>query len=218
MDRDYWIEELAAVEIKLDFSDGYRFVYGPWETLDKAEVAFLSLNPGRGETLDKETMRDISDERGNTYEVEQGTSASPMVDQFLRLAKLIEHRPADILTGVVVPFRSKNWDCVEEYQREESLALGRRFWKVPLSRPDLRLIIVTGTPTEKLVVDITEASCDGESDSGWGSYKLRRYRLPKGGRIVYLPHLSHFRLFGRKPSEPKVREFLDDAWDASFRP
>ena len=102
MNRRYWTKKLKEAETELGFIDGYRFVYGPWATLDKAKIAFLSLNPGRGKNLDKATMRDISDERGNTYEVEQGKIKSPIVDQFLRLGVRVamERKP-----GVFASFR-----------------------------------------------------------------------------------------------------------------
>ena len=211
MNRGYWTKELEEAETRLGFVDGYRFVYGPWETLDRAKIAFLSLNPGRGETLDKDTMRDIADERGNTYEVEQGTSGSPIVNQFLRLSKLLGCQPADILTGVIAPFRSTSWDTLTESQQKGSLDLGRRFWMGPLSRPDLRLIITSGEAVARQVVSITGARFDGEACAGWGSQKLRRYRSPGGQVVVRLPHLSRFRLLGREPSEQKVRAFLDNA-------
>lgn len=33
MDRQAWNELLVTKEWKLGFADGYKFVYGPWETL-----------------------------------------------------------------------------------------------------------------------------------------------------------------------------------------
>ena len=217
MDRDEWIRELEQVQDKYGFRDGYKFVYGPWETLDVAEVAFLSLNPGKASALNIDVIREIADERGNTYEVEQWTTVSPINDQFLRLARLLGRQPAEILTGVVVPFRSDDWDGLTPRQREKSLNLGRRFWKEPLSRPGLRLIITSGVPAAKLVVEITGALPDGEAGSGWGSSKLRRYSLPKGGRIVSLPHLSRFKLLSRELSKEKLRAFLDASRALAFR-
>ena len=209
MDRDYWIKELEESEIKLGFSDGYKFVYGPWATLEKAEVAFLSLNPGRAP--DGAGKRTISDERGNSYEVERRNTKSPLTKQFLLLAQLLGRRPADILTGVVAPFRSDNWSGLGGRQRKISLAIGRRFWTGPLSRPDLRLIIACSGEATKLVADIIGAALDGEAAAGWGNIKLRRYLSLRGKVVVQLPHLSRFRLLGRERSERKVRAFLGNA-------
>ena len=104
MDRDHWIRELEQAEEQLGFKDGYKFVYGPWETLETAEVAFFSLNPGKASPRHMDIIREIADERGNTFEVEQWTTVSPMNDQFLQLAQLLGRQPAEILTGVMAPF------------------------------------------------------------------------------------------------------------------
>ena len=90
--------------------------------------------------------------------------------------------------------------------------MGRRFWKEPLSRPDLRLVIVCSAEATRLVADITGASLNGEAGAGWGNIKLRRYFSPLGKVIVQLPHLSRFRLLGRERSERKLRAFLGAAF------
>ena len=159
MNRRYWTKKLNEAETELGFIDGYRFVYGPWATLDKAKIAFLSLNPGRGKNLDKATMRDISNERGNTYEVEQGKIKSPIVDQFLRLAKLLGRQPADILTGVIAPFRSKGLGHADRASTKRISRFGPEiFWMGPLSRPDLRLIIASGNLVAREVVGINRST------------------------------------------------------------
>ena len=155
MDRDYWIKELEEAEDRFGFSDGYQLVYGPWDTLDKADVAFLSLNPGKASPYHMNSIREISNERGNTYEVERRTTVSWINEQLLQIAPLLDRKPAEILTGVVAPFRSDDWAGLTPCQREGSLALGRRFWQAPLSKPDLRLVIVCSSPAAKLVVDVT---------------------------------------------------------------
>lgn len=216
MDRDYWIKELEEAEDGLGFSDGYQFVYGPWDTLEKADIAFLSLNPGKPSPYHMNSIREISNERGNTYEEERHTTISRINEQFLQLARLLGRNPAEILTGVVVPFRSAKWDVLKPNQKLGSLAVGRRFWKAPLSRPDLRLVIVCSREAKRLVVDLTAATPDSEARAGWGNIRLRRYRSRLGKVIVQLPHLSRFTLLGREPSESKVRKFLDAARALAF--
>lgn len=202
MDRDLWENELRLAEAELGFVDGFKLVYGPWETLEQAEVAFLSLNPGRAPH--RAASRMISDERGNFYEVERSTARSPITDQFLRLAELLDVRPCDILTGVAAPFRSDSWGGLTDRQRRGALALGKRFWEAPLSRPELRLIVVCSKPAADLVVEVTKASPVDEYPAGWGGVKLRRYCVQPDRKIVHLPHLSRFKLLGRDPSEGAV--------------
>ena len=206
MDLRYWKQALADEEKRLGLDDGYKFVFGPWDTLNHAEIAFLSLNPGK--CPDDFVKRTISDERGNSYEVEQDTTISPITNQFLLLARLLGVAPGEVLTGVAAPFRSHQWSDFSRRQRSESLALGRRFWTVPLKRPDLRLILVCSKEAAKLVVDVTGASFDIETPAGWGNVKLRRYRCGGGKVVVHLPHLSRYRLLGRTLSEAALREIL----------
>ncbi|MCY4427040.1 MAG: hypothetical protein OXC05_08430 [Halieaceae bacterium] len=206
MDLRYWEQVLADEEKRLGLDDGYKFVFGPWDTLNHAEIAFLSLNPGK--CPDDFVKRTISDERGNSYEVEQDTTISPITNQFLRLARLLGVAPRGVLAGVVAPFRSGQWNDFSKRQKDESLALGRRFWMGPLKRPDLRLILVCSEEAAKLVVDVTGASFDIETPAGWGNVKLRRYRCGGGKVVVHLPHLSRFRLLGRTQSEAALREIL----------
>lgn len=210
MDRDHWSKILADAEKELGFKDGYKFVYGPWATLDRAEVAFLSLNPA-GKVPDNADMRTVSDERGNSYEVERLTTKSPITDQFLRLAQFLGHKPRDILTGVAAPFRSDGWKALTREQKLKSLALGRRFWTIPLLRPELRLVIACSQEAAKLAADIIRAPLDLEASAGWGIIKLRRYRSADGKVIVQLPHLSRFKLLGRESSERALRSVLDGA-------
>lgn len=65
MDRDGWQQLLTAEETKLQFSQGFKFLYGPWSSRAGLEVAFLSLNPGRAPPFAE--LRTVSDERGNSY-------------------------------------------------------------------------------------------------------------------------------------------------------
>lgn len=207
MDRDFWENELRTAEAELGFVDGFKFVYGPWAMLGQGEVAFISLNPGKAR--DGEAPRTmISDERGNSYEVE--SMRSPIKGQFLRLADLLDVRPCDILTGVAAPFRSDSWGGLTNRQRRGALALGKRFWEAPLSRPELRLIVVCSKPAAQLAVEVTKASFVEEYPAGWGRVKLRRYCAQPDRKIVHLPHLSRYGLLGRVPSEGAVRKAIGE--------
>lgn len=81
--REDWDQELRRLESELCFNEGFKPLYCPWSTLETGRVAFLSLNPGRAP--DDAEMRVVSDERGNSYEVERETTKSPLTDQFLKL-------------------------------------------------------------------------------------------------------------------------------------
>ena len=205
MNREYWTKVLNEAEAKLKFKDGYKFVYGPWATLEGAEIAFLSLMPGPAP--DNAEMRTISDERGNSYEVEKHATKSPITDQFLRFAEFIGRKPGRILTGVVAPFRFDDWGGMSKEQQAESLKIGEQFWRIPLSQPSLQWIFAIGAEAEKFVVKATDASFERAAPSGWGDRELRCYKS-NNKTIICLPHLSRFKLFGRESSEQAIRHFL----------
>ena len=87
MDKNYWQNKLSTLERDYSFHEGYKLLFSPWNTIQKANHAFISLNPGRAP--DGADLRVISDERGNSYEVEEFTTKSPLTAQFLKLCSFL---------------------------------------------------------------------------------------------------------------------------------
>ena len=206
MDRNRWQEDLRSAEKRLGFSEGFKFVYGPWATLDVARIAFISLNPGKAP--EGENLRTVSDERGSSYEVDRHVTRSRITPQFLKLAELLEVAPGDILTGVAAPFRSHNWESLTQDQRDGALAIGREFWREPLCNPNVRLIIASSKEAGRLACELTDASLAFEVTAGWGNVKLRRYGAVGDKTVVQLPQLSRFQLLSRPESEEAIRRVL----------
>lgn len=124
--REVWSERLKSEEEKLGFSDGYKFLYAPWHTIGLADTFFLSLNPGRPPR--DANLFTLSDERGNSYEVERSTTASPITEQFLRLAGMLSLRPSDIPAGAAIPFRTRRWSEFSGQQKRAAMTIGHEFW------------------------------------------------------------------------------------------
>lgn len=195
VDADQWTQKLYSGEKSLGFNQGYKILYCPLATLNTAKVAFLSLNPGPA-PLGAE-LRVLSDERGNSYQVENETTRSPITEQFLRMTKILRRTPLEILTGVAAPFRSAAWDSLSNAQREGSLRFGREFWGEVLLRTDLHLIIASSQQAAAMVCYITGAKLEAAVPSGWGTIELKRFRTRDGRRIIQLPQLSRYKLFSR---------------------
>jgi hypothetical protein len=206
MKRESWHQRLVAMEAELGLRDGFRFVYGPWATLQTGRIAFLSLNPGRAPS--GSVSRDVSDERGNSYDVERHTTLSPITDQALRAFSVVGAQPHEVLTGVVCPFRTLSWNDLTKEKRERALALGREFWEQPLQRPGLELIICCSTEASQAVVAWLDARHEASASAGWGNIAIHRYRTKQDVPVLALPHLSRFRLFGRPQSEAAIRDLL----------
>ena len=204
MNKTYWGREIRRVESAYGFERGYQLLYCPWKTINRHEMTFLSLNPG-GRTPHEANpnRRLISDERGNSYEVERDTSRSPIASQFLRLCEFKGLRPSEVLAGALAPFRSDRWSSLTSPRREASLDVGRRFWTAVLrqSAPD-KPIVVCSKPAADIVKSMLGARCERKLPAGWGSVSIRRYRAADNRLIVHLPHLSRYKLFGRAESKP----------------
>lgn len=205
--RDVWDRRVREAGKALGFTEGYKILYAPWSTIGKTDIVFLSLNPGRPPAGAE--LETLSDERGNSYEVERHVTASPITAQFLALAVLLGRRPIEILTGVVAPFRSDRWGGVPAEKRRASLQLGRHFWtRVFEARRPIR-VIVCGPEAAKVASDALGARLELIVPSGWGDVSLRRFRAADGAAVIQLPHLSTFKLLSRTECLPPLRYILE---------
>ena len=68
-------ELLKSAEKKYNFSDGFKLLYCPWDNISSSNIAFISLNPGNAP--ENAELRMVSDERGNSYEIEMDITKSP---------------------------------------------------------------------------------------------------------------------------------------------
>jgi hypothetical protein len=207
MNKDEWYDRLCVVERELGLNDGFRPLYGPWSTLSKSRMAFISLNPGRAPS--STTKREMSDERGNSYVVERESTLSPITDQFLRLCALIKVSPDDVLTGVAVPFRTPAWNDIPPQHRKRAIKVGQEFWAEPLKRNDLEVIVCCSAQATRAVVECLHAKLEETRPAAWGNITIHRYRALNGTPILALPHLSRFRLLGRSQSETAIADLLD---------
>ena len=207
MNKIIWTKKLSDTDKRYNFFDGYKLLYCPWETIHEVKIAFISLNPGK--PPQNAELREVSDERGNSYWVERKITESPITDQFLKLCDFIEKTPDEILTGAICPFRSMDWDffmngkVFTDKQKEIGLNLGAEFWKEALK--NVSTIITVGNETTNSITKITDTKLTREINSGWGNVKLRRYENhEKNISVIHLPHLSTYKLFSR----PECREPL----------
>ena len=149
MDKIIWTKKLSDTDKRYNFFDGYKLLYCPWETIHEVKIAFISLNPGK--PPQNAELREVSDERGNSYWVERKITESPITDQFLKLCEFIEKTPDEILTGAICPFGSMDWDffmngkVFTDKQKEIGLNLGAEFWKEALK--NVSTIITVGNET-----------------------------------------------------------------------
>lgn len=207
IDKDDYLEKIQEYEKQYTFTDGYKILYCPWSSIGNLNTAFISLNPGKSPI--NADLKTISDERGNSYEVEKFTTQSPLTDQFLRLSSFIKLKPNQILTGVACPFRGDRWNDFNSSQKEAGLNIGKIFWSKVLDEK-IKLIITLGNETTKLITEIKDSKLEKEINSGWGNYNLKRYTNSKNTKIIQLLHLSTFKLFSRPKCITPLKEIFED--------
>ena len=198
---------LLEYEIKYNFPDGYHLLYCPWKILGKVDVAFISLNPGA--TNNPAGLRIVSDERGNSYEVERYTTKSPLTAQFLELCNFIKRKPNTILTGSACPFRGNRWSDFSLEQKKIGFDKGKSFWSKALDSK-VKLIITIGSETTELITNLKNAKLELELNSGWGNYNIRRFNNNEGVEVIQLLHLSTFKLFSRPECRGPLEKIFEN--------
>jgi hypothetical protein len=201
-----WDRRLSEAAAALGFDQGYKILYVPWSSIGTTDTVFLSLNPGRP-PLDA-VLSTLSDERGNSYEVEAETTLSPLTMQFLKLAEKLSLKPIQILTGAVVPFRSARWNYCSLAQRVGALEIGKEFWRQVFGVRRPQRVIACGNEAAQIATNLLGAELNLEIASNWGNTKLRRYQALDGSSVIQLPHLSTFKLFSRAECDGPIGEIL----------
>jgi hypothetical protein len=196
----------------LGLTQGWRFLSSPSRNLTTARLAIITLNPGGERNLEASLAERWSSELGSAYRIEawrgQSAGTAPLQRQIQRLCALLCEVPDDVLSGHFGPFRSKDWYSLP--RREEAALFGLKLWRGILAESPARLIVCIG---KAISGDGIAAACDARPvqsvPSGWGSLSIDRYLAPDGRRIIALPHLSRFGLFGEPGREKRFLEALD---------
>lgn len=207
LDYEYWDKQIASDAQRLGFKEGYKILYCPWETISNSDTVFLSLNPGR--PPQGADLFTLSDERGNSYEVEKYTTSSPITEQFLALANLLDLQPKQILTGTVAPFRSNRWKNMPLTQRRAALEIGKAFWKEVFLANRPKRVICCCPEAGRLANEILNATPEMTINSGWGNTSLHRFRAKDGVLVAQIPHLSTFKLLSRPACIAPLTLILD---------
>jgi hypothetical protein len=204
---------------------GHRFGFNPWllSSIDsltaKPRLLVMGLNPAGS--------RDYPDHRGRfRYELAAGYFTqwdkpdwSPLQRQVHMLLGELQRRVGDVselgkfarkrvVMGSLVPFRSPSE--AELHRREESLAFGRRLWRDVFEDWWPQAAVTFGnTPFKELSLLLGRATSEQRFPSGWGNINLTLREFDSGSRLLGLPHLSRFAVFGRPEGEAGIAAAFD---------
>lgn len=190
---------------------GWRFLYSPAAVLERADVAFLGLNPGGSERPSDHAKFCMAG--GSAYAEESWAGfppgQSPLQRQVLLLFQRLEVRPADVLAGNLVPFRSPNWERLAD--RQQALRFGRALWADVLEQVRPKLVISMGGVANEAVAAMLSVAGLRSVPVAWGQVSAVAGRFD-GGRFVGLPHLSRFGIISRPQSAEALKELFGEQW------
>ncbi|WP_298196720.1 uracil-DNA glycosylase family protein [Novosphingobium sp.] len=185
---------------------GWRLLYSPAQVLDRADVAFIGLNPGG--SVRPADHAEFACEIGSAYETEQwagcGPGESPLQRQVRAMFAMIDVQADQVLAGNLVPFRSPTWrDLVAPAQ---SLEFGRRLWSDFLAAARPRLVVTMGSIVGAEIASLLGVKL-AAAPTGWGNVAAQRGQAGSV-TLIALPHLSRFRLFDRAASHTHLQKLF----------
>lgn len=215
LSKEAFVESLEAeIQTYYDASPydlGWRFLYGPVDTLFSSTVALLGLNPG-GREIPAE-HGEFSSEAGSAYLLESWGGLPPgeakLQKQVLSLFDHLEVDPDSALTGNIVPFRSPSWGELRE--RTEALEFGKKLWSRVFQNTRPKLIICIGTQVFSEISSIFPSKPREEFPAGWGNYQIRKTEAGETS-IIGLSHLSRFAIVDRQASRAGLESAFGSFW------
>jgi hypothetical protein len=187
-------QDLKQLAEELHFQDGFKLIYDRWDRINDSEVIFLSLNPGRAP--EGVILEEVSDERGNSYIVEQDISKSPINRQFVDLFYILGIDLDKVLAGVYIPFRSDRLRDLTCEQKSGALNFSRKFW-LPFVK-EKKLVICCGKDVfREIHRQLFPNHLPEKIPSGWGKTSIEKIFLPNRQIVLGLPHLSSHKLLSK---------------------
>jgi hypothetical protein len=203
MDAEILATRIQKKHDQLGCQQGWRLLYSPLSTIESAQIAFIGLQPGVS-SRDSEHPKLFS-EIGSSYEIEQWgrypPGEAPLQRQVRMLFAQFGAKPAEVLAGNLVPFRSSNWSGFRS--RLEAIDFGITLWMEVLKLAQRDLVITMSGPVTKEVSKALGIRRLEERNAGWGDIRVYRGYNDRL-RLIGIPHLSRFRIMGRSQSAPAV--------------
>ena len=117
--------------------------------------------------------------------------------------EIMDVKPDKVLSGYLVPFRSQNWNKLPK--KSASIRFGIGLWREVFERTNVQIVIAFGKYTAPHMTNLLGASFHARHQAEWGAQTIDEYRFGPNRRLMVLPHLSRFSLFGRTKSEDAFR-------------
>ena len=209
--QSYDSQAIDAECNRLGYRKGWSFLATPEESLHRAGVGLVGLNPGGGGANDGYAYEGLWDFEGNAYFDENwgpNDSQTAIQKQVQRWHGILGIGPAESMCAHFVPFRSPDWASLDRKAEAVSFASGLWRWVLAVS-PATLFVTMGKMPAEQLAL-LLEARHVARLDTGWGNQLIDVWDAPCGRRVVGMPHPSWYALFSRANAASELAE-------ASFR-
>jgi hypothetical protein len=188
---------------RLGHTLGWRFLTCPEGNISTASVALVTINPG-GANFEAPQW---SVEEGSAYVIERWKGCAPgqenLQRQVRRMFQVMGVEPNKVLSGYLVPFRSQDWSKLPN--KPDSIRFGIGLWRKIFRQMSAQIVIAFGKDIARHMVDILGAKFHANHLAAWGEQTIDEYLFGSNQKLVVLPHLSRFGLFGRPQSESAFR-------------
>jgi hypothetical protein len=187
--------------VAFGYKAGWRYLYTPERTLKTAKLVTVGLKPGgyRPNVGHPEGYWAPAIGNAHLIDVVEGHAAgeAPLQQQIRMMFDMLHYDlDTEILSLNYVPFRCTDWESLPH--EGEALLLGERLWEWVIHQLDCPLIVCFGKSVlENRIAGSVGARFVEDIPTGWGNICASIYEYGKLGRLVSLPHLSRFKIFGR---------------------
>lgn len=114
-----------------------------------------------------------------------------------------------VVTAQLISFRSPSEDSL--HRPEESKQVSRDIWQKLFTHwvPSAAVAVGKDSTAKELGALFGEMTSESSLPTGWGSCRMDLKEFASGTRLLALPHLSRFKIFGRPAGEPYLNEAFD---------
>jgi len=160
---------------------GWRLFTCPMQNIETAVVAMIAINPG-GDTFEPPVW---SVETGSAYVVESWKGRSPgqetLQRQVRRMFEIMNVRPEEVLSGYLVPFRSRRWKYLS--RKSDSVRFGIKIWREILRKSKVQTIVAFGKDIAPLIIPLLDATPRTTHATGWGEQTIELYSFGADCRL-----------------------------------
>jgi len=219
------VKRIRSFHRELGPAFGWRFLYCPARLLSpKTRLMLVGINPGGQSRKGRP-----SQERGNAYNVERWSRDGEvlrrqvvqffcLIAQALKRKNLSGSRLLDeTLTANFYPFHSHTWHRFPRASRRRVIEFSRLLWSEILPYLNPRVMVCMGKAPFREFQRLFERQgyilkLRESVPTGWGGATFRIVEAYADGRttsLVYLPHLSQFKLLHHRRSDRALRRICD---------